>query len=82
MVSASTTQVKSVKDKSAISTGQCYSYDSAEAKRSLLESAYNSNQSAFSTLSNIITQSQSNYTNNINGLKQATSDFSVIYNNV
>ncbi len=44
MVGTSTTNVKSIKDKSAITTGtQCYNYDNAESKRSLLESAYNSN---------------------------------------
>ena len=57
MIGSSTTGVKSVLDKSAIANGLCYNYDTAEAKRALLEAAYNSNLTAFSKLSNVMTTS-------------------------
>lgn len=82
MINTSSSGVISVKDKSALTIGQCYSYDQAEAKRALLEASYTSNQTAFSSLSNLITQSQSRYTSNVKSLKDATNDFNTIYNAV
>lgn len=43
MVGSSTSTIKSVTDGSAIASGNCYTYDSAEAKRSLLSASYTSN---------------------------------------
>lgn len=69
MVGTSTSSVKSVKDNSAINSNACISSSAADAKRTLLAAAYDSNLTAFSSLSNIITQSQSNFSTNITSLK-------------
>ena len=68
LIGQSTSQLKSVTDKSVLQTGQCYTQSTAEAIRALLEASYNANITSFSSLSNILTNAQTSYSTNVTNL--------------